>query len=136
MLPPGAKAGVRSNLLDIPKGHVGRKREEALDIGAPRDRWRPLSEQGHGDIIPGILLQLAGNRLALIERTGERPLVAQLLVQDVLGPAEPAGFTDGHMGDEADRIVEAFARAPGNEDVPAALGDGLLDGAPGYHGAP
>src|SRR5436190_19520725 len=99
-----------------------RKREETLEIGAQRDRWRPLPKQRHRHIAPGILLQLAGNRLALIRRGGERPFVAQLLVKVVLGPAEPARFTVAHMADEADRIIEAFARAPGDEDVPAALG--------------
>src|SRR5437764_10100864 len=67
---PGASD---SNLLDIPEGHVGRKRDKALDVGAPRHRWRPLPKKRHRHIGPGILLQLAGNRLALRGRTGERP---------------------------------------------------------------
>ena len=107
-----------------------------VDVGAAGDRRRPLAEQRHRHVAPGILLQLAGDRLALLERGGQRPVVAQLLVQVVLGPAEPAGLAIGGVGDEADRIVEALARAPGDEDVPAALGDRLLDRAPGDDRAP
>ena len=107
-----------------------------LTIGAAGDRRRPLAKQRHRHIVPGVLLQLACNRLALIERGGERPVVAKLLVQVVLGPAEPAGFAVGRVGDEPDRVVEAFSRAPGDEDVPATLGDRLLDRAPGYDRAP
>src|SRR5262249_58656783 len=98
-----------SRLLNVPEGHVGGKRNEAADIGAAGDRRRPLAEHCHRYIIPGVLLQLPSNRLALLERGGKRPIVTQLLVQIVLGPDKTARFAICCVGDETNLSVVIFA---------------------------
>src|SRR5262249_56234912 len=101
-----------SRLLNVPEGHVGGKRNEAADIGAAGDRRRPLAEQCHRYIIPGVLLQLPSNRLALLERGGKLPIVTQLLLQIVLGPAQPPPFATACLRTTTQRNVPYIARSP------------------------
>src|SRR5437763_110440 len=69
-----------SRLLDVPERNDLRHRQHAFDVGALGGGLHPLAVIELRDEFPGIVLQLAGDRLALLERLGERPFVAQLLL--------------------------------------------------------
>src|SRR5262245_52981755 len=95
-----------SRLLHVPPRHHLGYRDEAANVGAIGDRVHPLAEIEMRHEVPGVLLHLARDGLARLERRRLGPLVAELLVLLVRGPAEPALFAVGGVACEGDRAAD------------------------------
>src|SRR5260221_8154766 len=98
-----------SHLLHIPPWDDLGHRQDSLDVDALGSGLDPLAVIELRHEFPGIVLELAGDRFALLERRRLRPFVAQLFLFGVGGPAEPRLVAGRRMGGEEDRIADRRA---------------------------
>src|ERR1700741_976938 len=133
---PGMTVEPALRLLDIPEWNDLWDLQHAGEVLAIGDRRGPLAEPDVRHEVPGILLDLARDRLLLVGAAGGGPLVAQLLVCLVGRPAEPALLAVRLMADERHRAADRGGAGPGDEEVPAALIRRGLHGAARHDAAP
>src|SRR3954449_5355530 len=99
-------------LLHVPERDQLRHTDQASEV-TQRGRLEPLPIIHVRHEIPGVLLHVAGNLLALDVIGRNRPFAAERLVLLVSRPAEPALFPIGGMAGERDGIAEGVDRARG-----------------------